>query len=83
MQSLVNDILREYFNKFCVVYLDNILIFSDNNKEYKGYITTILKVLKKIRLWIKLEKYIFYVDEVEYFKFIIINWELRINSAKI
>ena len=37
------------------------------------HIITILKILKKAKLQIKSEKYIFYINKIEYFKFIIIN----------
>ena len=41
MQCLVNNIFQKYLDRFCVVYLDNIFIFSDNKKEYKEYIIKI------------------------------------------
>ena len=50
IQSLINDILREYLDRFCIIYLDDILIFSDNKKEYKEYIIIVLKALKKAKL---------------------------------
>ena len=37
-QKYINDILWEYLNKFCTVYLDDILIYSDNEAEHKIYI---------------------------------------------
>ena len=70
---MVNNILKEYFNKFYVVYLDNILIFFNNKKKYIGYIIRMLKTLKKIKFWIKLKKYTFYINKVEYLRFIIIS----------
>ena len=50
MQSLINNILRKYLNEFYIIYLNNILIFSKNKEEYIKYITTILKILKKVKL---------------------------------
>ena len=73
MQSLINNILKKYLNKFYIIYLDNILIFLNNKKKYIKYIKAILKILKKIGLWIKSEKCVFYIDKIKYFKFIIIN----------
>ena len=49
MQSLINNILREYLNKFYIIYLNNILIFLNNKKEHVGHITKILKILKKTK----------------------------------
>ena len=83
IQNLVNDILKKYLDRFCIVYLDDILIFLDNEKEYEEHIIIVLKMLKKVGLRIKFEKCIFYINEVEYFGFIIISQGLRMDSAKI
>ena len=83
MQSLVNDTLREYLDRFCVVYLDDILIFSDNEKEHEGHVTTVLQALEKAGLRIKPEKCAFHVNEVEYLGFIITSQGLRMDPAKI
>ena len=83
IQSLINNILKKYFNKFCIVYLNNILIFSNNEEEYVKYIIIILKILKKIKLQIKPEKCVFYVNKIKYLKFIIINQKLRMDLIKI
>ena len=73
MQNLVNNILKKYLNRFYIIYLDNILIFLNNKKEYKKYIIIVLKMLEKVGLRIKFEKYTFYINKIEYFGFIIIS----------
>ena len=83
MQSLVNDILRKYFNKFYIIYLNNILIFLGNKKKYKRHIITVLKTLKKTRLQIKPKKCVFHVNKIKYLKFIITSQGLRIDPIKI
>jgi Reverse transcriptase (RNA-dependent DNA polymerase) len=55
-QALINNILREYLNNFIVTYLDNILIYSKNEKEHTGHIIKILKTLKRTELKINKEK---------------------------
>ena len=79
----MNNILREYLNRFCIAYLDNILIFSNNEKEYGGYILLIFKTLQKAGLRIKPEKYKFHIQEIKYLGFIIIPDRLYIDPAKI
>ena len=44
MQVLVNDILREYLNKFYIAYLNDILIYLNNIEAYKKYVKLILKI---------------------------------------
>ena len=41
-QKYINDILREFLDKFCIAYLNDILIYNDNELEYKIYVKLIL-----------------------------------------
>jgi hypothetical protein len=52
--------LREYLDDFIVTYLDNIFIYSKNEKEYTGYVIKVLEVLERTGLKINREKSIFY-----------------------
>ena len=40
-QEYINDILREFLDKFCIAYLNNILIYNDNKLEYEIYVKLI------------------------------------------
>ena len=44
-QHYINNTLREYLNIFCTVYLDNILIYSEDKLEYKVHTRKILSRL--------------------------------------
>ena len=44
IQTLINDILKEYLDRFYIVYLDDILIYSDSVEDYKKYVKLVLKV---------------------------------------
>jgi Reverse transcriptase (RNA-dependent DNA polymerase) len=59
-QALINNILKKYLDDFVVTYLDNIFIYSKNEKEHTGHIIKILKALKKTELKINGEKSTFY-----------------------
>jgi hypothetical protein len=41
-QRYINKVLFNYLNDFCIVYLNNILIYSDNVLKYKHYIKLVL-----------------------------------------
>jgi hypothetical protein len=45
-QALVNNMLREYLDIFVIAYLDNILIYSRSEEEYRKYVRTVLKLLQ-------------------------------------
>jgi hypothetical protein len=60
-QYYMNDIFREFLDKFLIVYLDDILIFSDTLEEYKRHVRLILEKLWDIELFLKPNKYQFHV----------------------
>jgi hypothetical protein len=41
----MNDVLFDYLDDFCTAYLDDILIYSNNELEYKHYIKKVLERL--------------------------------------
>ena len=58
-QHLMNDIFREFLNNFVVCYLDDILVFSKNEKDHDNHVRLVLKKLRTTGLYAKLEKCIF------------------------
>jgi hypothetical protein len=46
----MNNILLDYLNNFYIIYLDNILIYSDNPLEHKIYIRLVLQKLYNTNL---------------------------------
>ena len=55
-QTLVNDVLRDMINKYVFVYLDDILIFSQNARSHRAHIRKVLQRLLENRLFVKVEK---------------------------
>lgn len=55
-QKLINSVLREYLNRICVVYLDDILIFSTSLKEHIQSINKVFDALGKANLKIQVDK---------------------------
>ena len=55
-QRLMNEILRDYINKICVVYLDDILIFSTTLEEHKIALEKFFRILQNYSLKIQPDK---------------------------
>ena len=72
-----------YLDNFYTTYLDNILIFSNNELEYKHYIRKVLKRLHNTSLQINLKKCEFYVTRTKYLGFIISTNSIEVNPNKI
>ena len=68
---------------FIVIYLDNILVYLKNEKDYKKHVKQILNTLKKVNLRIILEKSQFHQTEIEFLSYIIIKDEIKINLEKV
>ena len=73
---MINNILRQYLDVFVVYYLDDILIFSDNEEEHKEYVHKILKALQDANLLVEPEKSYFYVKEVNFLGYTILPREI-------
>ena len=68
---LMNEVLKEFTRKFVIVYLDDILIFSQNEKENLRNLKLVLRTLQKEKLLINLKKCSFLKKELVYFGFVV------------
>ncbi len=55
-QRLMNKVLRWYIEKFIQVYLDDIIIYSNNLDKHKRHIKAVLKKIREANLKLKLSK---------------------------
>ncbi len=82
-QNYINDTLCKYLDEFCTAYLDDILIYSDNEVEHEIHVNRVLQKLAQVDLQIDIIKCAFHVIEVSYLDLIIIIKEVKMNSAKV
>jgi HD-GYP domain-containing protein (c-di-GMP phosphodiesterase class II) len=82
-QVFINNVLREYLDIFVIIYLDDILIFSKTEEEYKKHIRKILRRLINENLRIKTEKTEFHAKEVDFLDFIIGREGVKIDKKNI
>ena len=54
--DMMNRIFQPYLDKFVVVFIDDILVYSKNKKEHEEYLRTILQTLREKQLCAKLKK---------------------------
>src|SRR5258706_2874951 len=82
-QRFMNDTLREFLDQFCVVYIDDILIYSKNKKEHWEYIHRILAKLKEAGLNANAEKCELNVEKTMFLGFIISADGIEMDPAQI
>ncbi|RFN43326.1 pol polyprotein [Fusarium flagelliforme] len=78
-QRMINNVLRQYLDVFVVCYLDDILIFLDNEEEHREHIHKVLKALQDANLLVELEKSYFHVKEVDFLGHTILPGEIQID----
>jgi hypothetical protein len=57
---LMNGVFRDYLDKFVIVFLDDILVYSNIEEEHKQHLRMVLQVLREHQLYAKLRKCSFY-----------------------
>jgi hypothetical protein len=82
-QRMINNVLREYLDIFVVVYLDDILIFSENLEEHKEHVHKILQTLLAAKLLVDPEKSHFHVQEVTFLGHIIRPNQISMDPEKV
>ena len=65
-QFFINKTLREYLDDFCIVYLNDILIYSNNFEKYQEHIHKILNKLRKEHIYLNIKKCQFNIIEIKY-----------------
>jgi hypothetical protein len=71
---LMNSVSMDYLDKFVVVFIDDILIYSQNEQKHEEHLGKVLQRLRDCQLYAKLSKCEFWISEVLFLGHII-NWE--------
>ena len=82
-QTYINQVLVSIVNSLCVVYLDDILIYSHDKEKHKHYVCKVLEWLHKFKLYINLKKYAFFTNNVEFLRFIVSTDSVMMNSQRV
>jgi hypothetical protein len=83
-QAMMNDIFRDMLNEgLLIIYMDNILIYSNNLEEHQKQTLCILARLYENDLFLKAEKCKFNMKEVEYLGLIISKNKIAMDPTKL
>ena len=82
-QRYINDVLFDYLDNFCTVYVNDILIYSDDPLEHKAQVKKVLQHLKKAGLQVNIKKSEFSVQSTKFLSFIISTEGIVMNPEKV
>ncbi|GJY28648.1 putative reverse transcriptase domain-containing protein [Tanacetum coccineum] len=81
--DLMNRVCKPYLDKFVIVFIDDILIYSRNKEEHANHLRIILELLKKEKLYAKFSKCDFWIRIVQFLGHLIDSQGLHVDPAKI
>ncbi|GJZ76383.1 putative reverse transcriptase domain-containing protein [Tanacetum coccineum] len=81
--DLMNRVCKPYLDKFVIVFIDDILIYSRNKEEHANHLRIILELLKKEKLYAKFSKCDFWIHIVQFLGHLIDSQGLHVDPAKI
>ncbi|GJT73303.1 putative reverse transcriptase domain-containing protein [Tanacetum coccineum] len=81
--DLMNRVCKPYLDKFVIVFIDDILIYSKDEKEHEEHLKAILELLKKEKLYAKFSKCEFWIPKVQFLKHVIDSRGIHVDPAKI
>ncbi|KAK8669782.1 hypothetical protein V6N13_104551 [Hibiscus sabdariffa] len=80
---LMNHILRPFIGIFCVVYFDDILIYSKSLEEHVYHFRSVLEVLRKETLFANLKKCSFCTNKLVFLGFVVSSEGLEVDQEKV
>jgi hypothetical protein len=80
---LMNNVLNKFLDKFVLVFIDDILIYSKNIEEHKEHLKLLLQLLREHQLYAKFSKCEFFQKQVHYLGHVISEEEVAVDPDKI
>ena len=81
--SMMNKVFMEFLDKFVVVFIDDILIYSKNEEEHKEHLRLVLEKLREHQLYAKFSKCEFWLKKVGFLGHVISGEGITVDPSKV
>jgi hypothetical protein len=79
---MMNKVFMEYLDKFVMVFIDDILVYSRSEEEHEGHLRLVLQKLRGHKLYAKLSKYEFWLKQVAFLGYAISKGGISVDPSK-
>jgi hypothetical protein len=80
---LMNSVFMEELDKFVMVFIDDILVFSKSKKEHKEHLCIVLQLLRDHQLYAKFSKSEFWLTEVQFMGHVVSSEGISMDPSKV
>ena len=81
--DLMNRVFHEYLDHFAIMFIDDILIYSKSQEEHEEHLRIVLQILREGKLYAKLKKCEFWLNQVVFFGHVIPKDGITVGPNKI
>ncbi|KAJ0458184.1 putative nucleotidyltransferase, Ribonuclease H [Helianthus annuus] len=81
--DLMNRVFHEFLDKFIIVFIDDILVYSKSKEEHEYYLRTVLEILRQKKLYTKFSKCEFWLDQVAFLGHVVSTEGISMDPAKV
>ena len=81
--ALMNRVFQQYLDKFVIVFIDDILVYSRSPKEHEQHLRIVLQTLREKQLYAKFSKCEFWLDQVVFLGHVVSSRGIEVDPRKI
>ena len=81
--DLMNKVFRPYLDRFVIVFIDDILVYSQSQEKHEEHLRTVLQTLRQKQLYAKFSKCEFWLDKVVFLGHVISAKGIYVDPQKI
>ena len=81
--DLMHRVFQPYLDQFVVVFVDNILIYSQSEEEHEDHLRVVLQTLREHRSYVKFSKWEFWLAEVRFLRHVVSASGVSVDLEKV